>query len=125
MTYFPARKRSRQSHAPRLLLRWRGRLFLERFDLETDRLDIGIDALVQERALHDIELLAASVIAPAFQGRHLVRELVDLQLLSFDFRVAFGDQCGVCATFGIALGELCDEGRGQISQLSTSTFSVT
>jgi hypothetical protein len=42
--------------------------------------------------------------------------LVDLQLLGFELCVAFGDQCRMCAAFSIALGELREEGRGQIPQ---------
>src|SRR5258707_485430 len=105
MAYFSARERSRQGHPPWLFL-WRcRRLLLERFDLEADRLDIRIDALIQERALHRVHLLTTPIEAIALQDRHLVRELVDLQLLSLDLRVAFGNQRRVCAAFGIELGD--------------------
>ena len=73
-----AREGSRQGHAARLLLRQRGRLFTQCLKLEADRFDVRIDAFIQERTLHDIHLLAASIELPAFQDRHLVRELVDL-----------------------------------------------
>ena len=76
----PARERCRQCHPAGLRFWRRGGLFLERFDLQANGLDIRIDALIQEGALHDIELLAVPTIAPALQGRHLVRQLIDLQL---------------------------------------------
>jgi hypothetical protein len=105
----------------------RGRLFLKRFDLQTDRLDIRIDALIQERALYDIELLAVPAIAPALQRRHLVHQLIDLQLLVYEFFGAAGKLRGPCAGFSIALGQLCfavGEWRVRAIDPSVSAASV-
>ena len=74
----------------------------KRFDLKTDGLDIRIDALVQKRALHGIELLAAASVLPALERRHLVRELIDLQLLVFEFLVAAGKLRFAYTQLGIA-----------------------
>src|ERR1700722_12119676 len=64
----------RQGYAPRLGLRRRRLSFPKRFELEADGLDIGVDALIQERALYDIELFATPAVLPALERRHLVCE---------------------------------------------------
>ncbi len=64
---------------------------LQRLDLEGDRLDVRIDRFIQKRALHNIELLAVPSEAVAPQGRHLVRQLVDLQLLVLELLIAMGE----------------------------------
>ncbi len=59
--------------------------------------------------MYDIELLAVPTVAPSLQGRHLVHQLIDLQLLTFEFLLVYCD-------LRFALGELHNEGRGQITQ---------
>jgi hypothetical protein len=76
-----------------------------------------VDALIEERALHDIHLFAAPIEVPTLQDRHLVRELVEFQLLGFEFCVAFGDEGRMSASFGIALRELSKQRRGQTLRL--------
>ena len=84
------------------LRRWRDGLSPKRLDLEADGLEIRIDALIQQRALHGIELLAAPRVAPALEDRHLVRELVDLQLLVLELFIAASQLRFMCAELGIA-----------------------
>jgi hypothetical protein len=52
-----------------------------------------------------------------------VQELIDLQLLVFELFVAAGELRGPTAKFSIALGELCDERRVQITQFFCVPFS--
>jgi hypothetical protein len=47
-----------------------------------------------------------SAIAPALEGCHLMRELIDLQLLSFEFFVAAGELRCPCTELGIAFTDL-------------------
>src|SRR5262245_12046804 len=131
VTDLPVRQLRRQLPAARLGFGLRGRLSPERFDLKADGLQIRIDALIEQGALHGIELLAAPRIAPAFNEGHFVRELIDLQLLALELLVAAGKLRGTRAKLGIeftelsvalselslSLGQLCDERGGQITQL--------
>lgn len=76
---------SRQRHAPGLLLRRPiGGGFLECFELDADRLDGLVDRLLEQAPLAALDLLAAPSEAPALEDRHLVRQLIDLQLLDPD-----------------------------------------
>ena len=73
--------------------------------------------------------MPSEAVAP--QGRHLVRQLVDLQLLVLELLIAIGDglvatcdHCGLSTEFSvlladlrIAFGELGEQRRGQIPQL--------
>ena len=49
-------------------------------ELKLDGLKILVDELFEQAFLDGIQLLAAPCEAPALQGRHLVGELLDLQL---------------------------------------------
>src|SRR6185437_1329681 len=102
----PTREAGRQRHPAWLRFGCRRWLVLQRFELEADGLQIRINALIQKRALYRIEHLAVTAVAPALEGRHLVGELIDLQLLVFEFLIALCQQ-------RIALGELRSERRGQ------------
>lgn len=53
---------------------------LQFLDLKLDCLEILIDGFLKQASLDGIQLLAAPSEAPAPQGRHLVGELLDLQL---------------------------------------------
>ncbi len=54
---------------------------LERLQLEADRLKVGLERLIEQLALIALQLLAAGRELPALENRHLVGELVDLELL--------------------------------------------
>ena len=56
-----------------------------------NRFQIRIDRLIEETALRRIELLAAPAELPALQHRHLVRQLIDLELLVLEFLALLGD----------------------------------
>jgi hypothetical protein len=51
---------------------------LERFELNADRFQIGVERLIEQVTLLALQLLATGCELPALQDRHLVRELVDL-----------------------------------------------
>jgi hypothetical protein len=114
---FPTRELHRQRHAARLYFGYPRRFGLQRFDLKANGLQIRIDALIQQRALHGIELLTSPSIAPALEGGHLVRELLDLQLLVFDLFVAARQLRITFTELSIALGQLREQRRAQITQL--------
>src|ERR1700683_2170784 len=64
VTYLPAREDCRERHTARLFLRRRRRLLFQGFEFETDCFDIRIDALIEERALHGVHLLATPIEVP-------------------------------------------------------------
>lgn len=93
----------RQRNATGLLLRRPiGRRFLEGFELDADCLEVLVDRLLEQAPLAALELLAAPPEAPALEDRHLVRQLIDLQLLDPDRLVL--------------LRQLPEELRGELAQ---------
>ena len=85
MANLAAGQMPRQCNATGLLLRRPiGRRFLECFELDADRLEILVDRLLKEASLAALELLTAPPEAPALEDRHLVGQLIDLQLLDPD-----------------------------------------
>ena len=113
----PARERGRQGHAARLCFGSGCGSFSQRFDLEAHGLDVRIDAFIQQRALHGIELLGVLRIAPAIEGRDLVGELIDLQLPALEFLIAPDELGLLLCELGILLLQPLEERRGQIPQL--------
>ena len=79
-----------------------GLSLLECLQLQTDGLEVGLDGLLEQVALLAVELFAAGRELPAFEDRHLVRELVDLELLA-----------GVVLT---AVSDLGDQPGGELTQ---------
>src|SRR6185437_1392936 len=82
----------------------------QRLELEADRLEILIDRLFKETALLGIELFASAAKAPALEDRHLMGELIDLELFELELFVLGGELFFLRA-------ELDDERGGQITQL--------
>jgi hypothetical protein len=76
---------------------------------------LSSNTLIKERTLYGIELLAVPAVAPAFEGRHLMRELVDLQLLVLEFFFAAGKPCIALTELGIALGAMSVVARSRSS----------
>ena len=66
----------------------------ELFEFFFNGCDVGIDGFIEQAGLCLIELLAAASELPAFEDRHLVRELVDPGLAVEDFAVFAGN--GLC-----------------------------
>lgn len=53
---------------------------LQRLELLLDRFEVGADRLLEQARLHALQLLAAGSKAPALDQRHLVGQLLDLEL---------------------------------------------
>ena len=75
------------------------RLFgrLQRGELHRDRFEISVDRLVEEAPLRAVQLFAARGKLPALERRHLVRELLDLELFVLQLAILAGkgfDQIG-------------------------------
>jgi hypothetical protein len=58
-----------QRYSAGLLFWSRGGLLPKNLELKADRFDIRLDAFIQERVLHNIELFAAPIKPPALQDR--------------------------------------------------------
>jgi hypothetical protein len=65
----------------------------QRLELLSDRFEVRIDRLIEEAPLHAVELFATRCKLPALQYRHLVGELLDLELLVAQLLI-FADQAG-------------------------------
>ena len=98
MAHVDARQIGRQRSALRLFLRFpRWSLRTQRVELGRDRFQIGVDRFFEQAALDATHLLAARGKLPALEHRHLMRQLVDLELLVLDLLVLAGqgrDQIG-------------------------------
>ena len=70
----------------------------------------SINALVQQRSLHGIELLGVLCMAPAIQGDNLVGKMIDLQLLALELFIAAGQ-------LHFLVLQSFDESRAQFLQL--------
>src|SRR5207253_8000720 len=82
MAHFHPRQVRRQRATSRLVLR-RLRLLRasRRRQLQSDGFQIGVDHLLEQAALRAVQLFAARGKLPALEQRHLMRELLDLELL--------------------------------------------
>src|SRR6185437_10747723 len=72
-------------------------------EFHRDRFEIGVDRLVEEAPLRAVQLFAAGGKLPALEHRHLVRELLDLELLVLQL--------------AILAGECFDQVGGELAQL--------
>ena len=82
MMHLDARQVRWQRTALRFVLRlWCLLDRAQRRELHCDRLQIGFDRLFEEAALHTAPGFAARGKLPALQHRHLMGELLDLQIL--------------------------------------------
>ena len=93
MAHFHPRQMRRQRATLGLLLRrLRRRRRSQRRKLRRDRFQIGIDRLIEQAALRAVQLFAARGKLPALEHRHLMRELLDLELLVLQLAILAG-QC--------------------------------
>src|SRR5579864_3711825 len=61
------------------------------WELHRDGFEIGVDRLVEEAPLRAVQLFAARGKLPALEHRHLVRELLDLELLVLQLAILAGE----------------------------------
>jgi hypothetical protein len=98
MAHLHPRQVRGQRAAFRFVLRcWRVLNRVQGRKLDRDRLEIGLDRLFQQTALQSVPAFAARGKLPALEQRHLVRELLDSELLVLQLVVLPGnalDQAG-------------------------------
>jgi len=78
--------------------------------LKADRLKVGLERLIKQLALLALQLLAAGRELPALENRHLVRELVDLELLHTVVLLRLGQ-------LFLRFDQLTDHAGGKLTQL--------
>ena len=93
-----------------------GLSLLECLQLQTDGLEVGLDGLLEQVALLAVELFAAGRELPAFEDRHLVREMVDLELLAGVVLTGVGKLAPGAAELVAGVGDLADQLGGELTQ---------